>query len=86
MSFFELMEGYTPVWRHFPHQLVAPSVSVYDYMLSSFLSVAAGGVVCHGFDSLLLVSQEPCEFRILVDRLVFPTNPPPGVQGGGYYL
>ena len=51
-------------------------------MLSSFLSVAAGGKVCKGFDSLLLVPQELCELRILVDRVVFPTNPPPRVQGG----
>ena len=50
-------------------------------MLSSFFSVAAGGVVCHGFESLLLVLQEPCDRRLLVDRVVFPTNPPPGAQG-----
>ena len=30
-AFFELMEGYTPVWRHLPHRLVAPSVSVYCF-------------------------------------------------------
>ena len=51
-------------------------------MLSSFLSVAAGAVVCHDFDSLILVPRETCELRLLVDRVVFPTDPPRGVQGG----
>ena len=51
-------------------------------IFSSFLSVAAGGVFCQVFDSLLLVPQEPCERRLLVDRVVFPTDPPPVVQGG----
>ena len=51
-------------------------------MFSSFLSVAAGGKVCKGFDSLLLVPQDPCDRRLRVDRVVFPTDPPPGVQGG----
>ena len=51
-------------------------------MLSSFFSVAAGGVVCHGFESLLLVPLEPFDRRLLVDRVVFPTYNPPGVQGG----
>ena len=51
-------------------------------MLDSLFFVAAGGVVCHGFESLLLVSQEPCDRRLLVERVVLPTDPPPGVQGG----
>ena len=50
-------------------------------MLSLFLSVVAGGVVCQVLDYLLLVPREPCERRLLVDRVVFPTDPPPGVQG-----
>ena len=51
-------------------------------MLSSFFSVAAGGVVCQGFDYLLLVPREPCERRLRVDRVVFPTDTPPGFPGG----
>ena len=51
-------------------------------MLSSFFSVAAGDVVCQGFDSLLRVLREPFERRLLVNRVVFPTDRPPGVQGG----
>ena len=51
-------------------------------MLSLLFSVAAGGMFCQGFESLLLVPREPCERRLLVDRVVFPTDPPPGVQGG----
>ena len=51
-------------------------------MLSSFFSVAAGGMVCQGFESLLLVPCEPYERRLLVDRVVLPTDTPPGVQGG----
>ena len=51
-------------------------------MLSSFLLVVASGVVCQVLDSLLLVPQEPCERRLLMDSVVFPTDPPPGVQGG----
>ena len=51
-------------------------------MLSSFFSVAAGGVFCHGFESPLLVPREPCDRRLLVDMVVVPTDPPPGVQGG----
>ena len=51
-------------------------------MLSLFLSVAAGGVVCQVLVSLLLVPREPCERRLLVDSVVFHTDPPPGVQGG----
>ena len=50
-------------------------------MLSLLFSVAAGGVVCHGFESLLLVLREPCDRRLLVDRVVLPTNPSPGSQG-----
>ena len=48
-------------------------------MLSSFFSVTAGGVVCHGFESLLLVPRECCDRRLRVERVVFPTDPPPGV-------
>ena len=52
------------------------------YMLSLLFSVAAGGVVCQNFESLLCVPQELCERRLFVDRVVFPTDPPHGVQGG----
>ena len=38
--FFDLMEGYTPVWRHLPHRLMAPSVSVYGFY---FVFVIFGG-------------------------------------------
>ena len=51
-------------------------------MLSLFFSVAMGGVICHGFESLLLVPREPCDRRLCVESVVFPTDPPPGVQGG----
>ena len=44
--------------------------------------MATGAVVCQVFISRPLVSQEPCERWLLVDSVVFPTEPPPGVQGG----
>ena len=44
--------------------------------------MVAGGVVCQVFVSWLLVPREPCERRLLVDSVVFPTDPLPGVQGG----
>ena len=51
-------------------------------MFSLFFSGSAGGVVCHGFVSMFLVLREPCDRRLRVDRVVFPTDPPPGVQKG----
>ena len=51
-------------------------------MLSLLFSAAAGGVVCHSLVSLLLVPPGLCDRRLLVDMVVFPTDPPPGVQGG----
>ena len=51
-------------------------------MLSSCFSVAVGVVVFQGFDSMLLEPQETSESRLLLDRVVFPADPPPGVQGG----
>ena len=72
------MEGYTTVWRHWPSRLVAPSLSVdCVYVLFKVLSVAAGGVVFQVFISRILVPRQPCEHRILVDSVVFPTDPPP---------
>ena len=44
--------------------------------------MVSGGVVCQVFVSRLLVPREPFERRLLVDIVVFPTDPPPGVQGG----
>ena len=38
--------------------------------------VVAGGVVCHTLMSRLLVPREPCELRLLVEIVVFPTEPP----------
>ena len=43
--------------------------------------MVSGGVVCQVFVSRLLVPREPFERRLLVDIVVFPTDPPPGVQG-----
>ena len=51
-------------------------------MFSSLFSSVAGGAVCHGLVSLLLVPREPCYRRLRVEMGVFPTDPPPGVQGG----
>ena len=52
-------------------------------MLSLLLSAgAAGGAACHGLMSLLLVPRELCDLRLRVEMVVFPTDPPPGVQGG----
>ena len=51
-------------------------------MLSSLFSAAAGGAVCHGIVSLLLVPRELCDCRLRVEMVVFPTDPSPGVQGG----
>ena len=45
-----------------------------------------GGGVCHVFVSRLHVPQVPWERRLLVERLLFPTNPPPGAQGGATIL
>ena len=53
---------------------------------SSVVPVVAGGVVCHNFVSQILVPQEPCDSRILVESVVFPTEFPPGAQGGAIIL
>ena len=55
-------------------------------MLYLFLSVAAGGVVFQVLVSLLLVPREPCELRLLVYSVVFPTDPPLGSKGGLEFL
>ena len=52
-------------------------------MLSLLVSTGAmGGAACHCLVSLLLVPRELCELQLCVDMVVFPTDPPPGVQGG----
>ena len=51
-------------------------------MLSLLFSDATGGVVCHGLVSMLLVPRELCDRRLRVEMVVFPTDLPPGVQGG----
>ena len=51
-------------------------------MLSSLFYAAAGVAVCHGLVSLLLVPRELCDRRIRVEMVVFPTDSPPGIQGG----
>ena len=51
-------------------------------MLSLLFSAAAGGVVCHSLVSLLLVPRELCDRRLRVEMVVFPIDPPPGIQGG----
>ena len=45
-----------------------------------------GGVVCHVFVSQIIVPQVPWERRLLVEIMVFPTDPPPGAQGGAAIL
>ena len=45
-------------------------------------AAAAGGAVCHGLVSLLLVPRELCDLRLCVEMVVFLNDPPPGVQGG----
>ena len=52
-------------------------------MLSLLVSAAAaGGAACQCLVSLLLVPRELCDLRLRVEMVVFPTDPPPGVQGG----
>ena len=52
-------------------------------MLSLLVSAAAaGGAACHSLVYLLLVPRELCDLRLHVEMIVFPTDPPPGVQGG----
>ena len=51
-------------------------------MLSLLFSAAAGGVVCDGILSLLIVPRELCDRRLRAEMVVFLTDPPPGVQGG----
>ena len=45
-----------------------------------------GGVVCHVLVSRLRVTQVPWDFWLLVESVVFPTEPPPGPQGGAAIL
>ena len=76
------MGGYTTVWRYWTLRLVAPSLSVDVSMFClSVVPVVAVGVAYHAFVSRLLVYQEPCDRRLLVESVVFPTEPPPGTQG-----
>ena len=51
-------------------------------MLYLLFSAAGGGVVCHGLVSLIIASWELCDRRLRVEMVVFPTDPPPGIQGG----
>ena len=52
-------------------------------MLSLLFSAdVVGGAVFHGLVSLILVPRELCDRRPRVEMVVFPTDPPPGVQGG----
>ena len=44
--------------------------------------VVAGSVVCHAFVLLIIVPWESCDLRLLVESVVFPTEFPPGAQGG----
>ena len=41
-----------------------------------------GGMVCHVLVSRICVPQVPWDLRLLVESVVFPTEPPPGAQGG----
>ena len=49
---------------------------------SSVVPVVAGGVAFHAFVLRLLVPRETCDRQLLVDSVVFPTEFPPGIQGG----
>ena len=53
---------------------------------SSVVPVVAGGVVCHPCVSRIIVLREPCDRRLLVESVVFPTESPPGAQGGAEIL
>ena len=48
MQIFELLEGYTLVWRYLPHRQVEPSVSVYCFYV---VFVIIGGGRWRGFPS-----------------------------------
>ena len=39
-------------------------------------------MVCHVFVPRLCVPRVPWDSRLLVENVVFPTEPPPGAQGG----
>ena len=49
---------------------------------SSLVPVVAVGVVFHDFLSRILVPREPCDRRLLVKSVVFPTDFTPDAQGG----
>ena len=52
-------------------------------VLSLFVSAGAvGGAACHVLVFLLPFPWELCDLRLRVEMVVFPTDPPPGVQGG----
>ena len=53
---------------------------------SSVVPVVTGGVFCHDFLLRLLLPREPCGCRLLVYSVVFPTEFPPGAQGGDEIL
>ena len=43
-------------------------------------------MVCHVLVSRLHVTWVPWDLRLLVESVVFPTEPPPGAQGGAAIL
>ena len=45
-----------------------------------------GGVVCHVLVFRLHVPWVPWDIWLLVESVVFPTEPPPGAQGGAANL
>ena len=49
---------------------------------SGVVPTVAGGMVFRAFVLRLLVPWEPCDRRLLVESVVFPTEFPPGAQGG----
>ena len=62
-------------------RLVVPSMSVnFLDVIIAYSAGAVGGAVCHGLVSLLIVPWELCDLRLRVDMVMFPTDPPPGVQ------
>ena len=53
---------------------------------SGVLEGVGGGVVCHVFVSRLRVPQVPWDLLLLVERVLLPTEPPPGAQWGAAIL
>ena len=88
------VEGYTILvdwWRSTPRSGVTgrfdwwipPCQLIVSMFASNFFGVAVGGAVYQVFVSWLRMPRKPCELQLLVDSVVFPTEPPPQVQGGG---